>query len=351
MCRRHATLWQFSDDVCDALLQGIVRGVKRSKRRTMLEPIYREVRAHVKMAAAHEASFVGRVELREAVAAHAASAAAAAAASAASSSNAVVALHGRSGSGKSALMGCCALAAARTNPRASIILRFLGTTPRSSTVRGVLTSVCDQIKRLYDAAKDKEIPSDYQELVIEFPAFLACATAKQPIVLFLDSLDQLSDAGDAQSLWWFPFVLPPHVRVVVSTLLDVGAYLQNVRRRVPESGVLPLPPLSAADGEDILDAWLTRGRKNLNPAQREAVLGYFAGCPYPLYFRLIFEEACRWRSFTPQTQCALWPSVQEQIQDRFSHLMKTHGDVLVSALLGGAVYSSHDTYSLDLRLN
>ena len=136
-------------------------------------------------------------DLREAIAAHAA--AASAATSAGHQAQAVLVLHGISGSGKSALMGCAALAAARANPQAMVLLRFLGTTPASSSVRHVLTSICEQIARV--AGSDKKIPKDYQELVIEFPSFLALATAEKPIVLFFDSLDQLSDAGEAQSLW------------------------------------------------------------------------------------------------------------------------------------------------------
>ena len=41
---------------------------------------------------------------------------------------------------------------------------------------------------------------------------------EKPLVLFLDALDQLSDSDNARNLIWLPAELPPHVRLVVSTL-------------------------------------------------------------------------------------------------------------------------------------
>ncbi len=39
-----------------------------------------------------------------------------------------------------------------------------------------------------------------------------------PVVLILDSLDQLDPEGGARQLSWLPTTLPPHVKLLVSTL-------------------------------------------------------------------------------------------------------------------------------------
>ena len=54
----------------------------------------------------------------------------------------------------------------------------------------------------------------------QFPIFLSSATKEQPLVIMLDSLDQLSPLHGAWKLSWFPRKLPAHVKFIVSTLPD-----------------------------------------------------------------------------------------------------------------------------------
>lgn len=54
----------------------------------------------------------------------------------------------------------------------------------------------------------------------QFPVFLSSATKELPLVILLDSLDQLSPLDGARKLTWFPRKLPLHVKFIVSTLPD-----------------------------------------------------------------------------------------------------------------------------------
>lgn len=54
----------------------------------------------------------------------------------------------------------------------------------------------------------------------QFPKFLSNASKEQPLVIMLDSLDQLSPLHGARKLSWFPRKLPAHVKFIVSTLPD-----------------------------------------------------------------------------------------------------------------------------------
>ena len=54
----------------------------------------------------------------------------------------------------------------------------------------------------------------------QFPKFLSNASKEQPLVIMLDSLDQLSPLHGARKLTWFPRKLPAHVKFIVSTLPD-----------------------------------------------------------------------------------------------------------------------------------
>lgn len=51
-------------------------------------------------------------------------------------------------------------------------------------------------------------------------------------VLFLDSLDQLSDQDDGRALRWLPTSLPKNVHIVVSTLPTTGGCLAVLKTKL-----------------------------------------------------------------------------------------------------------------------
>lgn len=62
------------------------------------------------------------------------------------------------------------------------------------------------------------ILQEMKELQEDFTSFLHCASAEEPLFIFLDSLDQFGPEDNARQLAWLPTVLPSHVKLVVSTL-------------------------------------------------------------------------------------------------------------------------------------
>ena len=97
------------------------------------------------------------------------------------------------------------------------IVRFLGTTPDSSSIYPLLTSVCNQISHNYQKPLDA-IPLELSNLTNYFKKLLESATPEKPLFIYLDSLDQLSPANSAHSLSWMPVNLPPNCKFIVSTL-------------------------------------------------------------------------------------------------------------------------------------
>ena len=55
-------------------------------------------------------------------------------------------------------------------------------------------------------------------MVEDFKDLMAMASKKKPLVILLDSLDQLDVVDGGRHLHWLPRKLPPHVRLVLSTL-------------------------------------------------------------------------------------------------------------------------------------
>ena len=65
------------------------------------------------------------------------------------------------------------------------------------------------------------LPTEIKELLDEFFEHLQAATPEQPLILFLDALDQLADSDNGRLLNWLsPASLPAHVKLVVSCLSD-----------------------------------------------------------------------------------------------------------------------------------
>ncbi len=256
-----------------------------------------------------------------------------------------LAVHGPSGSGKSAVMARAAVGIREARPGAAIVQRFIGATPGSSDIRTLLDGLCRQVSRLY-AADETTIPIDYQELVQELPRRLALATANRPLVVVLDALDQLSDTDHARSLVWLPANLPDHAHLIVSTL--PGECRSALERKLPAEHLVELEPMLPEEASDLLDLWLKGAGRTLQMDQRREVLEGFArslegaepSAPgaggrggLPLYLKLAFEEARRWPSTPPHAR--LSPDVPGIIRDLFARLSgnANHGAMIVSRSL------------------
>lgn len=70
------------------------------------------------------------------------------------SSNKPLVIYGPSGSGKTSVMAATAYFLRERNPvkRMAIVVRFLGLTPGSSSIRHTLRSICEQVGLVFIAA-------------------------------------------------------------------------------------------------------------------------------------------------------------------------------------------------------
>ena len=117
-----------------------------------------------------------------------------------------------------------------------IIVRFLGTTPDSSSIFPLLRSICMQISQVYKVPTEN-IPSELSNLTNYFKKLLESATPEMPLFIFLDSLDQLSSINSAHSLSWMPVALPKNVKIIVSTLTGYFGIPETLKNmiEIPEN--------------------------------------------------------------------------------------------------------------------
>ncbi len=278
---------------------------------------------------------------------------------------------GGGGTGKSAFLSEVVLRALTDGPGADFVYRFVGATPGSSDCRSLLDGVCRELARR-SGEDEAAVPSDYQELVADFGKRLGTGAPQRPVVVVLDSLDQLSAADGARSLSWIPSPLPAHARLVVSTRdADTGGRPLDTFQALEGRGErLPLPPLSLGDGKKLLAEWMRRDGRTLQASQEQAVLDAFARSweqraddrpapgqeagGTPLYLLLAFEEARRWRSGDGLPPEVLGQGIKLLIcENLFSRLASEdgHGETLVARALGylaAARYGLAEDELLDL---
>lgn len=303
-------------------------------------------------------------------------------------------IHGTSGCGKTALLARAAqqvaeLPICRDHPP---IVRFIGVTPQSSELRSLLTSLCQELRQRFATLPvGGPFPTEIRELIEEFRKhlFTESATARQPVILFLDALDQLSEADDGRQLLWIPSApLPGHVKLVVSCLSDRGELQDGVESLLPErsagssgqpaSGPCSPPSylnpyfvlrsrteipadnwrclnaLSHDEAQRLLfEVWLRSVGRTVDPDQRRHIDERLSSseseaCRQPLYLKLLFEEVRLWRAWaepneqtsdrlsSPRVTYTSGDSVPALLEQLFERLRRpeNHGDLLIERALG-----------------
>jgi len=278
--------------------------------------------AHRKFAEERLRFFVGRTEMLAKIAGYLTD-----------SARRSLVIVGAGGTGKSALMARAIQQTQKDHPKAEIVYRFIGATPGSSDGRSLLDSLCREISRRYKV-DEADVPTDYRDLVTELGKRMQLASADRPLILFLDSLDQLSTSQDARNLIWLPNELPEGVSVIASTRPEEPLKALRSKQAREET----LGGLSRHEGDDLLSQWLASVRRALQEPQRKEVLDQFEQSKgNPLYLKLAFEEARLWTSGSGQPPEHLAPEVKGIIEKNMIDRLKNegnHGEALVAHALG-----------------
>lgn len=145
-------------------------------------------------------------------------------------------LHGISGSGKTALMAkICDLSEKWLGEKIVRVIRFLGTSPQSYNIKETLISVIEQIWSNYEISppSDMDLGADFSYLILYFQALLhKVNTSNKPLLILLDSIDQLNSENYAHSLQWLPRFLPPGVYMIISFITDFQSCLEIAKNRI-----------------------------------------------------------------------------------------------------------------------
>jgi len=340
--------WEGDSTHCD--LAALCRHVSHDLRRVIDEElelfvegseVEREIEAHRVFAEDHSRTFRGRQQALARIDEYLTS-----------SSTQPLVVHGASGSGKSALMAAAWL---RQKQRRNAIARFVGATPASANIRLLLTGLCHQLGV-------SDVPTEPNTLLQTFRGVLTGegkVGTGAPLLLFLDAIDQLNPEDRNSALRLLPRKLAPNVKLLVSlggaelvspSPGDLGpehdSFVDAAKRIWPDT-LYALRPLDDAVAAKLLDTWLREAGRTLQPKQHAAVLEGYRVCRLPLYLKLAFEEARRWKSWDHIADASekhtLSDSVEGTLADFLTRLEEPrfHGQVLVSHALGYIAAGRH----------
>lgn len=209
-------------------------------------------------------------------------------------------MHGESGSGKTSILAKAASLTFDWLKKKELVvgLRFLGTTPSSSSVAPLLMNLCEQFAYNYDQPRDRN-PNELSQLFLYFKRLMEFATKERPLVVFLDSLDLLSTDDGAHELLWFPIQLPPDVKLVASVTpsrTNVFATLQRIVEQ--QKNYLLIKPLGMDLSIIVIQEWLKSGHRTLTCNQWEIVKEALAKCNLPIFVKLVHATVCQWKSYS-----------------------------------------------------
>ncbi len=263
---------QYLDQFCDYFVQNcktlIRRAVQKEKNsKPIHDSLFLEVAHHAEFCNSKCQNFCGRKELIDQIFASLKR----------KDLDKPLALYGVSGSGKTSIMAMIAKRAhAELGKNSKVMIRFLGTTPDSSSISMVIQSICRQIISVYDV--DVKMPPSFDQFtdVIDFfHSLLKNASDNcngSPLLIILDSLDQLESTHRAYMCKWLPKTCPPNVKIVLSTLPDLHGILDNLKKilfgGVCFYGVQGLPDDTM---DEILDSWMGDINRKITDKQREYI--------------------------------------------------------------------------------
>ena len=96
-----------------------------------------------------------------------------------------------------------------------LLVRYCGTSPNSSSLGPLLTSLCQQISYIC-LLPFEDIPNDIVPLTAHMKELLNHATKEKPFIICLDSVDELSGSQDSNTMSWLPTKLPPYCKIILS---------------------------------------------------------------------------------------------------------------------------------------
>ena len=249
--------------------------------------------------------------------------------------------YGEGGSGKTAMLSTAASKSVEewlAPAKPLLIVRYCGTTPDSSSLGPLLTSICQQLSYTL-MLPFEDIPDDVIPLTAYMKELLNKATKDQPLLICLDSVDQLVGSQDGNKMSWLPTKIPPHCKIIVSCTREEGNETLNkdyelLRQMIYKEGnFLEVTPLGEKLAWNVIKLWMETAGRDLNNYQWRVAANAVSKCSLPIFCKLVFAEICRWKSYSKPDDTYLKHNVMDSIFLLYEKVETKHGWLLTSHAL------------------
>ena len=320
-------LARMSEDVYNIVEKGLLRALNNVPK---LDRFCYEVRNHLAFCLSRADGFVGRIDLVQEATKYFVP----------GEKRKLQVIHGVNGSGKTSLMSFLAVVANytifyTTGVHPILVTRFCGISPDSNSVQPLLYSICTQIYRVLHLTDD--VPHDFTKLCKYFYNILKLASKDQPLVIFIDSIDQLDDQyGGRSNLTWLPNELPEYAYVVVSTDSTKFKCLGSLQETNITNCYLDVCTISMYDADDIIQGCLGQNNRTLQFDQRQQVIENAQDgseeAPSILRLKLVCDFASKLSSFEELPDYS--KTINGLVNMFFEKLEEDQGDAIVSKMVG-----------------
>ena len=276
------------------------------------DPLDREAAEHEIFAASRTAVYIGRQAYFDRLDAHV------------EGDSPPLVVLGQSGSGKSALLANWATQYRRKHPNDFLLMHFIGSTSVSADWMAMLRRVMGEFMRHFKLEGD--IPDQPSALRAALNNWLYRVGEQGRAVLILDGLNQLEDRHQALDLVWLPTLIPPNIRLILSTL--PGRPLDELEKR--SWPTLLVESLEPEERRRLIREYLALFTKKLDRERIERIVSV-PQTTIPLYLRILLEEL---RIF----------GVHEQLDERIDHYLCA---ATVPALYGRILERYEQDYERD----
>ncbi len=331
-----------------------IRSIKEAtKTRDSTKDFVEEAAAHMTFCAQRSETFHGREDLVEKTTAYV---------HRKKGGGSPLVVFGDSGAGKTSLLAKFATAAReilrRKHPDGDpvLITRFCGTSPMSSSAPDLVQSILEQTTEVYGIQDLPSRSAGFKTLYTAWHNALKKASYHRPLVIAIDSIDQLNDQSNGRKdLDWLPGRLPAHVYLVLSTLPQVGGCFEALKKKatgcIPDGNFIQIEALSMGEASSIIQGWLHDAKRTLTGQQFSKLVQMGTDDsderPSALRLKLLFDRASKWTSF--QDPLDLPTSVQGLIGALFQELEADHGRTLVAHFCGVMGMSRHGLSENDMK--
>lgn len=258
---------------------------------------------------------------------------------------------GVSGSGKTSLMSVLAKHMHKGKSSIPVIIRYCGSSNMTCDGLSLIRSIIWQVNHVYGLPQQGDgwpALTSYEKAVELFQKLLH----DYPVVLVIDSLDQLDNAYEERSAISFLKNCSPHKQsvIIVSTLPDEkhadGSWRYHYQcdsllemHNIPRITVPVLDIHREQDVKALFAHQLQRKKRTLQDSQWKTVWKSVQTEPTVLYLTLACTAASRWKSDEVIGEEHLRGSVAGVVNQMFDRLEKTYGLQLMRHVLGFLTFS------------